>query len=43
MNMIGSHSQLLELRTRDEVRSSPDGDVIEGADVPFETDGWDED
>ena len=43
MNMIGSHSQPLELRTRDEVRSSPDGDVIEGADVPFETDGWDED
>ena len=42
MNMIGSHSQLLELRTRDEVRSSPDGDVIEGADIPFETEGWDE-
>lgn len=42
MNMIGSHSQLLELRTRDEVRSSPDGDVIEGADVPFESDGWDQ-
>ena len=36
MNMIGSHSQLIELRTRDEIRSSPDGDVIEGADVPFD-------
>lgn len=36
MNMIGSHSQLIELRTRDEVRSSPDGDVIEGSDVPFD-------
>ena len=36
MNMIGSHSQLNELRTRDEMRSSPDGDVIEGADLPFD-------
>ena len=36
MNMIGSHSQLNELRTRDERRSSPDGDVIEGADLPFD-------
>jgi len=36
MNMIGSHSQLLELRTRDEMRSSPDGGVIEGADLPFD-------
>ena len=43
MNMIGSHSQLLELRTRDEIRSSPDGDVIEGSDLPFDdepTDNW---
>ena len=38
MNMIGSHSQLLELRTRDEIRSSPDDGVIEGADLPFEVD-----
>lgn len=36
MNMIGSHSQLIELRTRDEIRSSPDGDVIEGSDLPFD-------
>lgn len=36
MNMIGSHSQLKELRTRDEMRLSPDGDVIEGSDTPFE-------
>ena len=28
----------LELRTRDEVRSSPEGDIIEGADLPFEED-----
>lgn len=37
MNMIGSHSQLLELRTRDEMRSSPDGGIIEGSDLPFDT------
>ena len=36
MNMIGSHSQLLELRSRDEIRESPDGDVIEGSDLPFD-------
>lgn len=36
MNMIGEHSQLLELRTRDEMKLSPDGDVIEGSDVPFD-------
>ena len=36
MNMVGEHAQLLELRTRDEVRSSPDGDVIEGSDTPFD-------
>mgnify|MGYP002037643589 CR=1 FL=1 len=36
MNMVGEHAQLLELRTRDEVRSSPDGDVIEGSDAPFD-------
>ena len=36
MNMIGSHSQLLELRTRDEVRSSPEGGIIEGSDLPFD-------
>ena len=38
MNMIGSHSQLNELRTRDEIRSSPDDGVIEGAELPFEVD-----
>ena len=36
MNMIGEHSQLLELRTRDEMKLSPDGDVIEGSDLPFD-------
>ena len=36
LNMLGSHSKLNELRTRDEVRSSPDGDVIEGSDAPFD-------
>jgi len=38
MNMIGSHSQLLELRTRDELRSSPDetDGAIEGSELPFE-------
>ena len=36
MNMIGSHSQLIELRSRDEIRESPDGDVIEGSDLPFD-------
>lgn len=36
MNMVGEHAQLLELRTRDEVRSSPDGDIIEGSDTPFD-------
>jgi replicative DNA helicase len=38
MNMLGSHSQIVEYRTRDESRSSPDGDIIEGADIPFEQD-----
>jgi len=38
MNMIGSHAQLDELRTRDEFRSSPEGDVIEGSELPFEVD-----
>ena len=40
MNMIGSHSQLVELRTRDEIRSSPpelEG-AIEGSDIPFDED-----
>lgn len=36
MNMIGSHAQLIELRTRDEMRSSPDNGVIEGSDLPFD-------
>ena len=38
MNMIGSHSQLIELRTRDELRASPpelEG-AIEGSELPFE-------
>lgn len=38
MNMLGSHSQIVEYRTRDEVKTSPDGDIIEGADIPFEED-----
>ena len=42
MNMIGSHSQLLELRTRDEIRSSPDDNVIEGSDLPFDIEEQDE-
>ena len=36
MDMMGEYSRLLELRTRDEMRSSPDGDVIEGSDLPFD-------
>ena len=36
MNMIGANAKLEELRTRDEMRSSPDGDVIEGSDLPFD-------
>jgi replicative DNA helicase len=36
MNMVGSHAQLYELRTRDEIRSSPEGGVIEGSDLPFD-------
>jgi replicative DNA helicase len=43
MNMIGSHSQLLELRTRDEMRSSPRGDAIEGSDIPFDIEEENED
>ena len=43
LNMLGAHSKLNELRTRDEMRSSPDGDVIEGADVPFDDQMWEED
>lgn len=36
MNMLGEHSRLLELRTRNEMKLSPDGDVIEGSDLPFD-------
>lgn len=36
MNMQGEHSRLIELRTRDEIKSSPDGSVIEGSDLPFD-------
>ena len=43
MNMVGENAQLLELRTRDEVRSSPDGDVIAGSDLPFDEQNWEED
>tara|TARA_B100002019_G_scaffold102830_1_gene88574 strand:- start:4570 stop:6021 length:1452 start_codon:yes stop_codon:yes gene_type:complete len=43
LNMLGAHSKLNELRTRDEMRSSPDGDVIEGADAPFDDQIWEED
>jgi hypothetical protein len=42
MNMVGEHAQLTELRTRDEIRSSPDGDVIEGSDIPFCIEGDDD-
>jgi len=36
MNMIGSHSKIIELRTRDEVKSSPNDSAIEGSEIPFE-------
>lgn len=38
MNMIGEHSRLLELSTRDELRSSPAAaaGAIEGSDIPFD-------
>lgn len=36
LNMIGSHAKLVELRTRDEMRNSPDDGIIEGSDLPFE-------
>lgn len=42
MNMIGSHAQLKELRTRDEFRSSHDDSVIEGSDLPFEEDEYED-
>lgn len=42
MNMIGSHAQLKELRTRDELRSSPDDSIIEGADLPFEEENYED-
>jgi len=38
MNMVGSHAQLGELRTRDEIRSTPEDGVIEGSELPFEVD-----
>jgi len=40
MNMIGSHSQLLELSTRDELRSMPPGaeGAIAGSELPFDED-----
>lgn len=39
LNMVGSHAQLFELGTRDELRNQPQG-IIEGADAPFEEDGY---
>lgn len=39
MNMIGSHSQLLELRTRDEfILSRQNNGAINGSEVPFDED-----
>jgi replicative DNA helicase len=43
MNMIGSHSQLKELRTRDEIKSCPDQGIIEGSDLPFDIEEENED
>lgn len=36
MNMIGSHSKILELRTRDETKSRPDDGILEGAELPVQ-------
>lgn len=36
INMIGANAKLVELRSRDEMRNSPDGGIIEGADLPFD-------
>ena len=36
MNMIGSHAKLVELRTRNEMRMSPNGGIIEGSNLPFD-------
>lgn len=36
MNMIGSHSKILELRTRDETKSRPDDGILEGAELPIQ-------
>ena len=38
LELLGSHSRLTELRTRDEFRSSPDSGIIEGSDIPFDED-----
>jgi len=36
--MSGQHAKLTELRTRDQVLACPDGDVIPGAEIPFDID-----
>jgi hypothetical protein len=43
MNMIGSHAKLVELRTRNEMRMSPNGGIIEGSNLPFDAEEEDED
>jgi replicative DNA helicase len=42
LNMVGSHAQLVEVNTRDEIRNQPQG-IIAGADAPFEVDNDDDD
>ena len=42
LNMVGSHAQLVEVNTRDEIRNQPQG-IIAGADAPFEVDDDDDD
>jgi replicative DNA helicase len=36
MRMDGAHSKLSELRSRDETRRTPQGNIIEGSDIPFD-------
>jgi len=37
-HMSGEHARLTELRTRDQILTSPDEGVIEGSDIPFNED-----
>ena len=37
-HMSGEHAKLTELRTRDQILTSPDEGVIEGSDIPFDED-----